>query len=383
MNIAYLCNEYPPRRHGGIGTSVQHLARHVAAGGHRVWVLGWSAEPESWRDGAVEVELIPATSIPKAGWWINRRRCAQRLWQIDRAHDLDLVESPDWDGLAAWQRFPCPLIVRLNGSDTYFSELLDRPVRRLTRRTEADTLRRADRIASVSAFCWETTQRVFGLDGEAAIIPNSVDCQMFRPDSSTAPEPESILYVGTVDRKKGIFPLLRAFQIVAAERPDATLKIAGRDNPDRESHGESTFAAALATVEHDVTDRVRYLGVVPYAQAPALLRSAHVCCLPSYAEALPMTWIEAMASGAALVASNRGPGPEVAEHRHEALLVDPDDEEALAAALLEVLTQPALASRLGEAARQRCLRSFDTSVILERNLSWYEEVIAANERRRC
>lgn len=381
MNILFLCNEYPPRPHGGIGTSVHQLAHRLVAEGHRVWVLGWGREAARYDDRGVTVEVLAETRVPKLGWWRNRRACARRIVALDRRHGLDLVEGPDWCGMAAWQSLPVPYVVRLNGSDSYFGRVLDLPVRPAVRRAEASNLRRADAIVSVSRFCWRVTRELFALRGEAAIIPNGVDCARFRPAPAAAVEADTVLYLGTLVRKKGVFELLRAFETVVAERPAARLWLAGRDSVDRAT-GVSTVAALERSVTPATWARVRHLGAIPYAEVPALLARSAACCFPSFAEALPMTWIEAMACGKALVASNHGPGPEVAVDGEEALLVDPRDRRALADALLALLGNAELAAGLGRRARARCERTFAAEVVAEQNLAFYARVLEGGRSRR-
>lgn len=392
MKIAFLCNEYPPRPHGGIGTSVHQLAHGLSAAGHRVHVLGWGPEPGAWDDGPVRVEVVPATTVPKTGWWVNRHRLARRVAEIAASDGLDLVEGPDWTGIAAWQRLPVPYAVRLNGSETYFGEVLGHRVRPTVRWAEASNLHRADAVVSVSRFTWQVTRRLFGLSDDAVhlgIVPNGVDVDRFRPiaDAATGEDagddpggrPGVVLNFGTVTAKKGVYDLARAFPAVARAVPEAELWLAGRDNRDRET-GASTVETIRQLVGDALASRVRHLGPVPYDEIPALLAEASVVCLPSHAEALPMTWIEALAAGRPLVASTRGPGPEVADDGTHALLVDPADHDALTAALVRLLRDRELAGRLGRAGRRRAEDVFHIERVMEANLAWYRRVIESERK---
>jgi len=125
-------------------------------------------------------------------------------------------------------------------------------------------------------------------------------------------------------------------------RSRATVVLVG-DGPDR---GElERQAGALAP------GRVRFVGFVPHAEVPAWLAAADVLVLPSVYEELGSVLLEAMAAGLPVVATSVGGIPEVLGDAGR--LAAPGDPAALAAAVDHVLGDPALAARLGEAARQR------------------------------
>ena len=123
MHIAFLSNEYPPLPSGGIGTSVQTLARALVAAGHQVTVLGWG-HATAFTDAGVTVRVLGTTAVPKMGWLLNRRRLQVELNRMVREEALAIVEAPDWCGPAAGLRLACPLVIRCHGSATYFADLL-------------------------------------------------------------------------------------------------------------------------------------------------------------------------------------------------------------------------------------------------------------------
>jgi glycosyltransferase involved in cell wall biosynthesis len=82
-----------------------------------------------------------------------------------------------------------------------------------------------------------------------------------------------------------------------------------------------------------------------------------------------------MAMGKAIVASRTGPGPEVVEHRGSGLLCDPHDPSSIAASVRELLGDRALRKRLGAAARERALRDFSADVMMQRNMTFYQQCL--------
>ena len=167
-------------------------------------------------------------------------------------------------------------------------------------------------------------------------------------------EPGLILCPVRLERYKGVDILLRALP------KNANLIIAG-DGSERRS------LEALAT------PNVTFAGAVPPSAMPALFARAEVVVLPSRAEGLPLSLLEAMAAGKPSVATAAGGIPELIRHRENGLLVPPEDPQALNAALTELIEDPALRLRLGAAARQTFDESRnDESSIVADTLALYD-----------
>ena len=121
---------------------------------------------------------------------------------------------------------------------------------------------------------------------------------------------------------------------------------------------------------------VVWLESLPYDQVQEEIAKAQVVVLPSFAEALPMTWIEAMAMEKALVTSDIGWAKEVMIDGETSFTVDPKDHDTYAEKILQLLKDPALAVKMGKAARQRILEKFSTEVVVEQNIKFYEGVVS-------
>jgi glycosyltransferase involved in cell wall biosynthesis len=109
---------------------------------------------------------------------------------------------------------------------------------------------------------------------------------------------------------------------------------------------------------------------------PALLRSVDVVTLPSYREGLPKGLIEAAACGRALIATDVPGCREVVEHEVDGLRVPVKDGAALAHAIERLVRDPALRTRLGEAARRKAMERFDERIVIARTLDVYRELLA-------
>jgi hypothetical protein len=156
LRICFVCSEYPPGPHGGIGTMTQVLGRALCRGGHQVKVVGmYPADypaPDRAEDHGVEVIRLRQGSA-KGDWVLARLRLFRHVARWARDGVIDLVEVPDWGGWAAcWPRLPVPVVARLNGSVTYFAAEAGRTPNRLTRWLERRSLERAQVVCAASRY---------------------------------------------------------------------------------------------------------------------------------------------------------------------------------------------------------------------------------------
>ncbi len=322
------------------------------------------------------IEIEARSSIPKLGWLLNPRRLERRLRQLVRHGQLDVVVSHDWCGPSGAIRPGCPVVVWCNGSATYFSKLTGEPVRPRVRRAEERALKSSQANAAVSRFTAQQTQEVFGLKRRLQVIPNPVDVERFTPAEPDQVLTDSFVYVGTIVRKKGVLDLCQAFNEVVERRPEARLIVVGRDSRDVVSGASSTWALCLAQLSSAARQQVDYRGFVPYAEIEQLIKTCLAAVLPSYAEALPLSWMEVMACGRPVVAANVGWSTELIRPGIDGLLVEPGQPDQLAEAMIELLDDAPLATRLGQAARQRMVDDFSAQVVAERFATWLVEVTA-------
>ncbi|HWM90787.1 MAG TPA: glycosyltransferase family 4 protein [Thermoanaerobaculia bacterium] len=375
MHVGFLTLEYPPLPTGGIGTSMRSLGRALVAQGHRVTVVGWGPKLET-EDEGVRVRFLGDSGVPRMGWLLNRWAVRKELVRLVEKEGLDLVATHDWYGPSAGLSLPCPVAVHLHGSATYFAHLLGEEVRPAVHLAESVALRRADGLASVSRFTAETTRRLFGLEKPIEVIPNSVEVERFRPGRAHEVEPGVVLYFGTLVRKKGVLDLGPVFSEIVRRNPAARLRLVGRDSPDRQTGSPSTWELLAASLSPAARARTEYMGARPFLEVHQHVRRAAVCVFPSYAEALPLAWMEAMACGRPMVAYDIGWAPELVRSGMDGLLVPLGKTTSLAEAALSVLADPGLGRSLGEAARARAESGFSSAAIARRTAEWYGSLIA-------
>lgn len=231
-----------------------------------------------------------------------------------------------------------------------------------------------DRVAVVSDHMVPQL-RAFGL--RADVVYNGIDIQPFSNSSSDLRRSMnwcSRAVIGAIGRlapQKGLQYLLRAAPEVLREIPNALFVLAG-DGPER--NALETTARQLG-----IRSSVCFLGV--REDIPELLSSMDVVVIPSVFEGLPMTLLEAMAAGRAVVASSVGGIPNVIQERMNGLLLPPGDVNGLTAALCGLLKDRELRVALGQKARETIGARFSAASMAERYLKVYPWAAAPTDTR--
>jgi glycosyltransferase involved in cell wall biosynthesis len=205
----------------------------------------------------------------------------------------------------------------------------------------------ANRVVCVS----EDSGRLSAAEGisgrKLTVIRNGIDTARF---AYLGPSPGGpVVMVGRLVPAKGVDTLLRAAAIVAGQRSDYRLEIAG--------DGEARPGLEALSAELGLGEHVRFLGNV--GDVPGLLARASALVLPSFSEGISLTLLEGMARGLPVVATRVGGNPEVVEDGVTGRLVPPGEPDALAGALSDVWPASDRTRELGRAGRERVERLFD------------------------
>lgn len=260
-------------------------------------------------------------------------------WSAGMLDDADLVHVP-W--VAAPPHGRVPLVVTiLDLVFLLFPEYLNRRTRWMARMGLHQASRQASAFISISQHTADDLMRLTGLPKHKIhVIPLAAedyfrpvpDLQIRKRYKLDAP---FVLYVGTLEPRKNLITLVRAF--AALDNPRLKLVLAGKKG--------WIYQDLLATVEKlGLSSRVVFTGFIPDADLPALFSTAEVFAYPSLYEGFGLPVLEAMQCGAPVITTNVSSLPEVAGDA--ALLVTPDDVRGLTAALRRVLAEPGLREEL-------------------------------------
>jgi glycosyltransferase involved in cell wall biosynthesis len=377
MKIAFLTPEYPHPKtgtSGGIGTSIKNLATGLLVEGCSVRVLVYGQNEEGvFDDDGISIQQIRNVKFKGLSWYLTRKKLQRIINTLYQQKEIDLVEAADWTGITSFIDAKCPVVIRLNGSDTYFCHLDNRPVKWNNKFHEKRALQKADALLSVSQFTADVTNEVFGLEKKFTIIPNSIDIGLFSQNHNDHTT-DIILYFGSLIRKKGLLELPFIFNEVIHKYPKAKLVLVGRDVPDIMSGNPSTWGMMQELFTTKAIENVSYLGSVSYQDIKKQINGAAICVFPSFAEALPVSWIEAMAMEKAIVASNIGWATEVMDDGRNGFLVHPTDHLEYANRIIQLLENVQLQKEFGIEARKKVTEKFSIAVVAQESLSFYKSL---------
>jgi glycosyltransferase involved in cell wall biosynthesis len=379
MKIAFLTSEYPHPalgNSGGIGTSLINLSQGLQMQGHKVVLLVYGQDSDGYfEENGIAFYKIKNIKIKGLSRFLTQKKIEKRINNLVKEQKIDAVEAADWTGITSFIQPNCPLVVRLHGSDTYFCHLDNRPVKWINRFHEKRALVKATALLSVSRYTAEVTKELFGLKRTITVIPNSIDSKKFDGFSNTDGAETTILYFGTLIRKKGLLELPFIFNEIYKKDPAAKLVLAGKDASDIQTGNPSVWHMMQPLFDAQALQNVHYLGAVPYSEIKKIIADATVCIFPTFAEALPVSWIEAMAMQKPIVASNIGWATEVIDDGVDGFLVYPKDHAEYADKILELLQNPELQKQFGAEARKKVMTRFTNEVVAKENVDFYKRLI--------
>lgn len=355
---------------GGVQQHVTHLADGLRAAGDDVTVVA----PGSRSRGGVQV-VGPHVRVPfndSVAPIALRPDAVPRTVRVLRrlAPDVVHVHEPfvPWVSMVATARSPAPVVATFHAwSDR------DRAYG-VAGRLLGRLLRHVDARIAVSPAAAGYHGAALGLPAESfTVVPNGVDVAHFR---GAAPFPQmqehpSLLFVGRLERRKGLDQLLHAVTILKATRADLRLYVVG-DGPDRARY-EQLLPPRLR-------DDVVFLGRVDTDELPRFQASADLFVAPALGgESFGIVLIEAQAAGTPVVASDIPGYASVITDRVDGWLVPPGDPQALADAIATLLDNPSLAGTLAEAG-SRGVERYDWAEVTRRVREVYARVIEGSGR---
>ena len=190
-----------------------------------------------------------------------------------------------------------------------------------------------------------------------------------------------LVYVGSLEKTKGIGTLLDAFKKLKKENPelDAKLVLAGGDKEEIDINSGLPINPGLREQVKGIEEYIEFIGPQSQQGLSNLFSKATSVIVPSYYESFGMVAAEAQACGTPVIASGVGGLKDVVSHGKTGLQVKPKDPSQLATAMKTILKDNLLAKRLGREAGERAKRIFNWSSIAKEIDHTYEELLYAND----
>jgi len=365
MKIALVC-PYDYVYPGGVASHVSHLKDHFTRMGHKVKIIT-SLSKRGLRHNGDLIAIGKPLSVPSSG---SIARVSLSPWLPYQVKSV--LEREKFDIVHIHEPlFPMlPLSVLLQSHSrtvgtfhAYHSKprayWLGKPVLK-------KCIQCLDGRIAVSQMARQFVSRHF--PGDYEIIPNGIDINQFSPNVPPLGEfcdgKLNILFVGRMEKRKGLKYLISAYSKIKRQYPKSRLIVVGPGTRLRKDYEKQIEESNLADVV--------FAGYASAEELPRYYRTADIFCAPATShESFGIVLLEAMASGTPVVASNMGGYAELIEHSNEGLLVPPKDVGALTYALSSLITDTSLRQQMGAKGRLKA-EAYSWERVAQRVLNYYE-----------
>lgn len=371
MRITYVCNEYPPRPHGGIGTYYQRCARALVRTGHEVTVVGIGDETSVTDDQGVRVHSLKRYPVRPLAQFGNRKRLYDWLRRSVMRGETDVIQIPEFQGMLPYPLDGCPVVVRLHMSETIIRAHRGGRARYLFRRFEWGTLNRHRNWMACSQHVLDKTIDAFGIEPDSATVvfsPLASNGLAQPPDWLPA---QYVLFAGRVSRGKGAILLAEAARTFLDVHPDLHLVYAG---PVLRDDARQTDDVIREIIGPDHSERVHFTGRLPNGVILALMKRARAFVFPSALEGFGQVLSEAMSMECPPITFATPPFTEFITDGTNGILVEPGSATALAEAVDEIVRCPDKRDRMGATARTIIQTLCSEEAAISSTLEFYETV---------
>lgn len=395
MKILFICDEYPPGKHGGVGTMVQVLGRELVKQGHQVFVMGlytyYYGEKDFEIDQGVQVHRIRYgmnfgktnknffyKALGKMPDWIRRnlngkrafQKYIQKINELIDSENIDIIEIQDWNSFVfeigfkvEWPNFKAPLIVKSNGSHTYFSDEANVATDSKFEEIDKALYARANALSAVSHYTESVNKRLFNYTKPVAILHNCIETIS---DFKTIEikEEKTFIFTGTLVKKKGIFSLLAAWNDVIIKHPDAFLYL----------YGKGKIEELKPLLTEGARTQVHFMGHTTRENLFYQLSKATAAIFPSYSECFALAPLEALAVGCPVINTSRASGKELIIDGENGSLIDPDNIPEITEKIIELIENKELQKQYSQKGRATIINQFSIEKSAKEHLAFYQRV---------
>jgi glycosyltransferase involved in cell wall biosynthesis len=397
MRICILSMEYPPYPSyvsaGGVGTHTYYLSKALVLRGHEVHVIACGDHEFSQLIDGVHVHRISSLPSKALRVPVYSMKASKMLHVLNKTHNFDIVHNQSPYGF--FEAYLHRITKRIKLVTTIHAVPLremansyaahDRTQLGLRNLTDKLTLlieqipfskaeyAESNKIISVSSNVRADLIEFFKIAAERIrVIHNGVDVSMFNPNVDGQQirnqyglgDSKIILYVGRLERIKGVYQLLEIARRILEKKLDVRFMIVG----------SGRHEINLVKIGRTMGNKVVFTGKVPNELLPLYYSAADIVVLPSLYEGCPMALLEAMASAKPIVTTNIPSITEIVENR-EAVMINPTDIELFVERIIDLLLDEDYRGVLGSRARSKVSECFAWEKIAEETEKVYEEVV--------
>ena len=356
---------------GGVTAHVAQLARELGRSGHDVQVLAPHSPSREHLEADQFIPLGRSVPLPSGG---SIARVCLSWWLYPRVRDILRQEEFDIVHLHEPMAPILPLcVLEFSNSvnvGTFHASYSHQRLYTLAHPIIKRWHRRLHGGIAVSPAAHRYVNKAF--PGDYKIIPNGIDVDHFASDAQPWPHYQdgktNILFVGRMEKRKGLKYLLEAYSRLKWDFPETRLLVVGPGHPDKDS-----FRILGARGLQDIV----FAGKVSYDELARYYATADIFCAPATgAESFGIVLLEAMAAGKPVVASDIEGYRGIVSHGQQGLLFPRKDPDELAKDLALLVENPDLGKRMGERGRQM-VEKYRWSVVASQVENYYEHCLSA------
>ncbi|HEY3059625.1 MAG TPA: glycosyltransferase [Chloroflexota bacterium] len=386
---------------GGMNVYVRELGRALGARGIGVDIFtrrqkGDVADVVEYAPGArvVHLDAGPHRHVDKYDVldYLSEFACGVQRWRALTGTSYDLIHSHYWlSGRLALlfaEHWGVPMVSMFHTLARLKNRVAESAAEReheVRYEIERRTMAGSDRVIAATETDRTQIVRHYGELAPISVIAGGVDLEQFRPRGrlaarhalGLAAEQHVLLFVGRIQRLKGLEVLLRAF--AQLDDLDARVVVVGGQPSTGHESREISRLQHLAQRLH-IAERVTWSGAVSHERLPLYYAAADVTVMPSSYESFGLVAVESLACGTPVVATRVGGLASIVRDGDTGLLVPWRDPALFAERLRVVLSQPELRSRFAAAARASVLH-YGWDRIADEHLALYDEVLSAHGSR--
>jgi phosphatidylinositol alpha-mannosyltransferase len=359
---------------GGVRTYVLEIQAELKKRGHDAWVI--TPQPRGHYDkapngvlfvgGSADMKSPMATTVQ-----VSASGDPDTIHDVLAEHNFDILHFHEpWVPILSRQ-----MLARSNTINvaTFHAKMPDTPVSKTMQKVitpyTKSILKYIDVMTVVSEPASEYIRQL--TDQPLHIISNGVDLKKYKPKKHPKLPAPTILYVGRLEKRKGVKYLLRAFALVEHQVPDARLWIAG-DGPDRKK--------LELLIEELGIKNVKFLGHISDEKKIELMQSVDVFCAPAiFGESFGIVLVEALACGAPVVAGANPGYASVLTGRGALGLVNPYDQVDFARRLVLHLQDPGIRAYWHEWSKEY-VEQYDYRNIVDKYEALYKQALKDHHR---
>jgi glycosyltransferase involved in cell wall biosynthesis len=365
---------FPPNE--GIGYYTYNLSKKLLEKGHEVVVITRGSFKKTQTEIFDSIEIIRAPYVPIYPFYLKIHGIFVNkvLKSLESNIDLVHIHTP----LSPFVKTSLPIITTVHTPmltdyrqveiKSIYSLLSKISARFISYPLEKKLIQSSDVITTVTKSVAQELKEFYFDSKSINVVENGVDEKIFYPKKEKSEKSiKYAMFVGRIDREKGLFDLVECGRYICKERPELYFIIAGK--------GRDLNKLIKKIKNAGLQDRFIFLGQVNKDNLVKLYQNATLFILPSYHEGLPSVVLEAMSCSLPVIVTDVRGNRDLITQGENGIIIPPKEPKKIAEAINMLLGDKKLRQYLGENARNTIIKNYTWDIIANKMLNCYESLI--------